>query len=59
MGSVRTALGIRARRERGEEVQGSFFRKGKAGDWKNHFTPEQAAAYKRVAGDWFERHGYE
>ena len=46
-------------RERGEEVQSSFFRKGKAGDWKNHFTAEQAAAYKRVAGDWFERHGYE
>jgi hypothetical protein len=45
-------------RERGEEVKSSFFRKGKAGDWKNHFTAEQAAAYEEVAGEWFERHGY-
>ena len=46
-------------RKRGEEDVSSHFRKGKAGDWKNHFTPEQTAAYKRVAGDWFERHGYD
>lgn len=46
-------------RERGQEKTSSFFRKGKAGDWKNHFTQEQADKYMDVAGDWFVRHGYE
>jgi hypothetical protein len=46
-------------RERGQEKKNSFYRKGKAGDWKNHFTQEQADKFMDVAGDWFVRHGYE
>jgi len=46
-------------RERGQEQQGSFFRKGKAGDWKNHFSAEQKAEFKKLGGDWLIRHGYE
>ena len=46
-------------RQRGQEQKKSFFRKGKAGDWKNHFSKEQADKYLDMAGDWFVRHGYE
>jgi hypothetical protein len=46
-------------RKQGQEKKNSFFRKGKAGDWKNHFTQEQADKFMDVAGDWFARHGYE
>ena len=46
-------------RDRGQEQTTSFFRKGKAGDWKNHFTQKQADRFREIAGDWFEHHGYE
>jgi hypothetical protein len=46
-------------RDRGQEQTSSFFRKGKAGDWKNHFTQKQADRFREIAGDWFEHHGYE
>ena len=46
-------------RERGQESGSSFQRKGQAGDWKNHFTPEITGAYKRVLGDFLIEFGYE
>jgi hypothetical protein len=46
-------------RAAGQEKNNSFFRKGKAGDWKNHFTDDQKAAFKRIGGEWLIRHGYE
>jgi hypothetical protein len=45
-------------RDRGQELKSSFFRKGKAGDWKTQFTQKQADGFRAVAGDWFDRHGY-
>jgi hypothetical protein len=35
------------------------FRAGKKGGWRNSFTPELTAAFKRVAGDLLIRLGYE
>lgn len=46
-------------RERGQESGSSFVRKGKAGDWKNHFTPEITDVYKKVLGDFLIEFGYE
>jgi hypothetical protein len=46
-------------RRAGNEDQHSHYRKGKAGDWKNHFSEEHKAAFKRVTGDLLVRLGYE
>ena len=46
-------------RERGQESGKSFQRKGQAGDWRNHFTPEITAEYKHVLGDFLVEFGYE
>lgn len=46
-------------RSRGQESRNSFFRKGKAGDWKNHFTPELRETYKELIGDFLIEFGYE
>ncbi len=47
-------------RERGQEpADGSFFRKGVAGDWVNHFTPELRESYKRRIGRFLIEFGYE
>ena len=46
-------------RDRGQESGTSFQRKGQAGDWKNHFTPEITAAYKDVLGEFLIEFGYE
>ena len=43
----------------GEESTESFFRKGVAGDWRNHFTPELKALYKERVGDLLVELGYE
>lgn len=46
-------------RSRGEEREGSFFRKGTSGDWKNHFTEELKSLYKERAGEALVEFGYE
>lgn len=46
-------------RSQGEENSDSFFRKGKSGDWKNHFTPELEEQYKKKIGGFLIEYGYE
>ena len=46
-------------RKVGEQNNQSHFRKGIAGDWKNHLTTEHKDKMKEVAGEWLIRHGYE
>jgi hypothetical protein len=46
-------------RERGQEDPSSFYRKGIAGDWKNHFTEEDKRVFKEEAGELLIRLGYE
>jgi hypothetical protein len=46
-------------RKEGQTDEKSHYRKGVAGDWKNHFTPEHVAHFKQVYGDLAERLGYE
>jgi LPS sulfotransferase NodH len=46
-------------RTQGEEDSSSFYRKGIAGDWKNHFTEEDKQAFKEEAGELLIRLGYE
>ncbi len=38
-------------RDRGQSSDRSFFRKGIAGDWRNHFTPELVELYRSRLGD--------
>ena len=46
-------------RNKGEEDSSSFYRKGVAGDWKNHFTKEDKRVFKEEAGELLIRLGYE
>jgi hypothetical protein len=46
-------------RERGQEDTSSFYRKGVAGDWKNHFTERDKEIYKEEAGKLLIELGYE
>jgi len=46
-------------RRPGEEDRASFARKGVAGDWKNHFTPDACDIFMRHAGDLLVELGYE
>ena len=46
-------------RAHGEEDSSSFYRKGIAGDWKNHFTEEDKRVFKEEAGKLLIRLGYE
>ncbi|MHC4428871.1 MAG: sulfotransferase domain-containing protein [Planctomycetota bacterium] len=50
---------LAAGRRRGQERTSSFFRKGVAGDWRNHFTPQLTEMYTRVLGDFLVEFGYE
>ena len=43
----------------GEEDQNSHYRRGVAGDWRNHFTDKHIAAFRDRYGDLAERLGYE
>jgi len=45
-------------REQGAADAQSHYRKGKAGDWANHFTPEHVAAFKEKFGDVVKQLGY-
>lgn len=46
-------------RERGDENMNSFMRKGIAGDWVNHFSPEARRMFDSFAGDELILLGYE
>jgi hypothetical protein len=55
----RSSFRFHAGRERGEENRNRFYRKGVAGDWKNHFGDEEKRIFKDIAGDMLIRLGYE
>jgi hypothetical protein len=55
----RSSFRFYAGRERGQENRKRFYRKGIAGDWKNHFTAEDKRIFKDLAGDMLIRLGYE
>jgi hypothetical protein len=46
-------------RKRGDEDRGSFYRKGVAGDWKNHFDDGCVQAFARHGGEMLRALGYE
>ena len=46
-------------RTEGQEDQKSHYRKGVAGDWKNHFTENHKKAFKDIAGQVLIELGYE
>jgi hypothetical protein len=46
-------------RERGQEDPSSFYRKGVAGDWRNHFSEEDRRVFKEEAGELLIQLGYE
>lgn len=43
----------------GQEDQRSHYRRGQAGDWRNHFTPNLTARFDRQYGDLLLELGYE
>lgn len=45
-------------RDRGEEVAEAHFRKGIAGDWRNHFGAPVQATFAEVTGDLVKQLGY-
>ena len=53
------SFAAQSNRARGEEQRGSFLRKGVAGDWVNHFTPEAEALFDEYAGDAMRALGYD
>lgn len=46
-------------RESGREIRGAFLRKGVAGDWVNHFSPEACEIFDHYAGHAIDMLGYE
>lgn len=55
----RSSFRFYAGRERGQEDRKRFYRKGIAGDWKNHFEDGDKRVFKEIAGDMLVRLGYE
>jgi hypothetical protein len=55
----RSSFRFYAGRERGQEDRKRFYRKGIAGDWKNHFDDGEKRIFKEVAGDMLVRLDYE
>lgn len=55
----RSSFKFYAGRDRGQEDRKRFYRKGVAGDWKNHFSDEDKRAFKAIAGEMLIRLGYE
>jgi len=55
----RSSFRFYAGRERGQEDRKRFYRKGVAGDWKNHFSPQDKGLFKEIGGDMLIRLGYE
>lgn len=55
----RSSFRFYAGRERGQENRKRFYRKGIAGDWKNHFSAEDRRVFKDLAGDMLVTLGYE
>jgi hypothetical protein len=55
----RSSFRFYAGRERGKEDRKRFYRKGIAGDWKNHFSDDDKRIFKKLAGDMLIRLGYE
>ena len=45
-------------RKNGNEDRKSFLRKGKAGDWENHFSREAAEIFQTYCGDIMQQTGY-
>jgi hypothetical protein len=46
-------------RKKGEVDEKSHYRKGEAGDWKNHFKPEHVARFKELYNELLLKLGYE
>jgi hypothetical protein len=46
-------------RSKGEEDKQSHYRKGKPGDWKNHFTDCVATVFEDTYGDIVSKLGYD
>lgn len=46
-------------RRRGEGDEKAFYRKGVAGDWRNHYSDEEKRVFSELAGELLVRLGYE
>lgn len=46
-------------RRQGDEDKSNHFRKGIVGDWKNYFSPMTKDLFKKMAGDFLVKTGYE
>lgn len=45
-------------RTNGQEARGQFYRKGIAGDWKNHLDPDEVRGWCADISDLMDRYGY-
>lgn len=52
------SFAAQAGRAAGQEAPGNFLRKGVAGDWVNHFTPEAEEIFRKAAGSAMKALGY-
>lgn len=56
---ARYSFRAQSKRDTGEEARGQFLRKGVAGDWVNHFSPEALSLFDHYAGDAMAALGYD